>query len=251
MTTTTSLDAYIDQLLAAICRRGYIIEQNPDLSRWRECMAAAPGTAAVNPSFDPAHHDFSASGGQYWLRVATMPGPDRPPSETAAIIAFRLLEVGHGGWIEWLETGRLFSSRLRPLGRPRVEHPVDMNWTGRIGHHGGLWVEPTRHRGTGLAYLLTHLVRAISLRDYGVDHHVGVVLEDLFRTGLPTRASGYGYPRAVPSLDGFVTAAGRMVRLYSTHISRREMLAQIEAGPLAGKLDWPQEIDNQLDRRAA
>jgi len=239
MENSAQVERYIDRLVEAICLRGYIIEPNPDLGRWRDCMAAAPGTAAVNPCFDPAHHHFQDDGKQYWLRVATKPRKDGPVPETVAIIAFRLLEVGEGGWIDWLETGRLFSSRLRPLARAKLLHPAEMNWKGRIGHHGGLWVEPTRHRGSGLAYLLTHLVRAISLRDYDVDHHVGVVLEELCQGGLPTKPSGYGYPRAVPSLDGYIMGAARHAKLYSTHISRAEMLAQIDAGPLPERLAWP------------
>ena len=46
MTTSANIEAYIELLVNAICDRGYIIEANPDLNRWRDCMAAAPGTAA-------------------------------------------------------------------------------------------------------------------------------------------------------------------------------------------------------------
>ncbi len=232
-----ALNSYIQTLLRALNQRGFVVDQNPDLTRWKDCMLASPGIVAANPTFDPAHHDFAVSPGlarQYWLRVATVPASRSERSQVVAVIAFRLIDTGAsgspGGWRDWLSTGKLFSSRLQQLASPVVLHPAEQNWRGRIGHHGGLWVNPEYREG-GLAYVLTHLVRAISLRDYNVDHHCGVVLEDLFLKGIPTKETGYGYPRAVPSLDGFIGGAGRMAKLYSTHISRAEMEQQIGHGP--------------------
>lgn len=241
------VSGYIDQLVDAICSRGFLISQDPDLGRWREAMSAAPGIAAVNPTFDPAHHDFERGGPFYWLRVSTHGEGSGRPCKMAAMIAFRLIDTdaagSPGGWRSWLETGRLFTSTLVPLSRGVLLHPSNCDWRGRIGHHGGLWVDPDIRR-SGLAYLLTHLVRAISIRDYDVDHHCGVVLDDLLRRGIPLKPTGYGYPRAVPSLEGYVVAAGRPVLLHSTHITRSEMIDQIAVGPaleaLAGKATAPE-----------
>lgn len=224
MTKRNNLESYVSQLLQAINQRGFSIYQDPDLGGWRRFMEGADGIVAVNPSFDPAHHDFPISGGQYWLRVTA-------GSKQAACIAFRLLETGEGGWIELLESGHLFSTRLPRLGRPRVVHPAELNWKGRIGHHGGLWVAK-EFRKMQLPYLLTHLVRALSVQRYDVDHHCGLVFEDLKESGLPLRPDGYGYTRADLSLIGFTDAVGKHARMYTTQIDRAAMKLQIAHGPL-------------------
>src|SRR3546814_8591925 len=93
---------YIDQLVDAICSRGFLITQDPDLNRWREAMSTAPGIAAVNPTFDPAHHEFERGGPFYWLRVTAPSDSDSRPIRLAAMIAFRLIDTGSsgspGGW---------------------------------------------------------------------------------------------------------------------------------------------------------
>lgn len=231
MRRNTTIDTYINVLLGALNHRGFFVEQDPDLARWRRCLESMPGIVGINPSFDPAHHDFRPGGPQYWLRLSTIPTRAKKSSELVAVIAFRLIETGEGGWIEWLKSGRLFSETLPPLGMAKILQPRDCNWTGRIGHHGGLVIsEP--YRSQRLAYLLTHLVRAISIKRYNVDYHCGLVYENLLRSGVPLRPDGYGYARADLAMDGFVGAVGRSARMYTTQIDRAGMLAQIEAGPL-------------------
>ena len=230
-----NIDKYITLLLGSLDARGFFIEQDPDLSRWRRCLEGMPGIVGINPSFDPAHHDFEIGGPQYWLRLSTIPNHPahqmRKSSELAAVIAFRVIETGRDGWTELLRSGRLFSERFEPLGVPKILQPRDCNWTGRIGHHGGLVVSEA-FRSQRLAYLLTHLVRAISIKRYDVDYHCGLVYENLYRSGIPLRPDGYGYTRADLAMDGFIAAVGRTARMYTTQINRIDMLAQIEAGPL-------------------
>ncbi|WP_341893779.1 hypothetical protein [Ferrovibrio terrae] len=223
-------DSYISTILGEISSRGLRIDQDPDLTRWRAAITAAPGNLGANISFDPAHHDLDPGGPHYWLRVTEMDGAAK--GRMSACIAFRLIETGKGGWMEWLASGRLFSSRLPPLGRPRLVHPADLNWRGRIGHHGGLWVHPER-RGENLPYLLTHLIRALSVQRYDVDHHCGLVFDDLRNSRIPLSRDGYGYTRVVLSLVGFVDAAGKVTQMHTTHIDRRGMDKQIAEGPMA------------------
>lgn len=235
-----SVDKYINLILASLDARGFFIEQDPDLNRWRRCLEGMPGIVGINPSFDPAHHDFEIGGPQYWLRLSTIPNHPahqmRKSSELAAVIAFRLIDTGKEGWTELLRSGRLFSSRFQPLGTPKILQPRDCNWTGKIGHHGGLVVGEA-YRRQRLAYLLTHLIRAISIKRYDVDHHCGLVYENLYRSGIPLRADGYGYARADLAMDGFIGAVGRSARMYTTQIDRAGMLAQIEEGPLMELLE--------------
>ncbi len=231
MRRTLATDRYINFLLEALNARGFFVEQDPDLSRWRRCLEGMPGIVGINPSFDPAHHDFQPGGPQYWLRLSTIPTRARKSSELVAVIAFRLIETGPGGWIEWLRSGKLFSEKLPPLGSATILQPQDCNWTGRIGHHGGLVIAEA-YRSQRLAYLLTHLVRAISIQRYDVDYHCGLVYENLYHSGVPLRRDGYGYARADLAMDGFIGAVGRSARMYTTQIDRAGMLAQIEAGPL-------------------
>lgn len=245
MRRRSTTDQYIDLLLEALNARGFFVEQDPDLSRWRRCLEGMPGIVGINPSFDPAHHDFAPGGPQYWLRLSTIPNHPahqmRKTSEVAAVIAFRLIETGRGGWIDWLRSGRLFSEKLGPLGTTKILLPRECNWTGRIGHHGGLVVAEA-YRSQRLAYLLTHLIRAISIKRYGVDYHCGLVYENLYRSGIPLRVDGYGYARADLAMDGWIGAVGRFARMYTTQIDRAGMLAQIETGPVPAMLAPEQTI---------
>ncbi|WP_341897699.1 hypothetical protein [Ferrovibrio terrae] len=219
--SATSVDSYIQTIIAALEQGGFSIFLEPDMGDWVRFIAAAPKNAGVNPTFDPRHHALSPADGSYWLRVMH---DDRP----AACIAFRRFSAPDG-WIALLESNRIWSEYLTPLAPPRIVHPHAQNYRGEIGHHGGLWVHPD-HRGRHLPYYLTHLVRARSVASFAVDHHCGIVFEGLKQSGLPVRTDGYEYERVDPSLEGFLQPVGRTSRMFTTHISRAGMLGQIAAG---------------------
>ncbi len=240
--TPFTAQSYIEAILTQLEKMGYSLFLESDLQDWVRFIAESPATAGINPSFDPKHHDLRpGSGDHYWLRL--MQG-DQP----AACIAFRLFDLP-GGWIGLLRSGRLWSQHLVPLAFPRVVHPTARDYSGRIGHHGGLWVHP-EHRGRHLPYLLTHLVRARSMQYLGVEHHCGIVFEGLRSSGLPLRNDGYEYERADLSIEGFVQAVGRSTRMYTTYISRAGMLKQIAAGPQFAEAKAPL-LATKTARRAA
>jgi len=214
--------SYISAILGEMEQRGYAVMLEPDLKDWVTFLERQAATVGINTAFDPRHHPFRPGGEHYWLRVTHK-------GEGVACIAFRMFEAEEG-WIDLLKSGRLFSQYQTPLAFPRVVHPATRNYFGRIGHHGGLWVRPD-HRGNNFAYLLTHMIRARSIQYCNVDHHCGIVFEDLKSSGLPTRNDGYEYERADLSIEGFVQVIGRSTRMYTTYISRPTMLKQISAGP--------------------
>lgn len=219
--SATTVNAYIQQIIADLEQGGFSIFLEPDMGDWVRFIAAAPKNAGVNPTFDPRHHRLTPADGCYWLRVMQ---DDRP----AACIAFRRFSAPDG-WIALLESNRVWSERLAPLAPPSIVHPSTQDYRGEIGHHGGLWVHPD-FRGRHLPYYLTHLVRARSLASFAVDHHCGIVFEGLKQSGLPMRQDGYEYERVDPSLEGFLQPVGRTSRMFTTHISREGMLRQVAAG---------------------
>ncbi|WP_428245792.1 hypothetical protein [Ferrovibrio sp.] len=220
--TPYTSQSYIEGILGHLEEMQYSIYIEPDLRDWVNFLQHQPKTIGINATFNPRHHELPPGDDNYWLRV--MQG-DTP----VACIAYRLFDLP-GGWISFLRSGRLWSQYIPPLAYPRVVHPNSRDYTGRIGHHGGLWVNP-EHRGRHLNFYLTRLVRARSLQYFNVDHHCGVVFEGLKNNGLPLRPDGYGYERLDASMEGFLQTVGQNSRLFTTYISRAGMLKQIAAGP--------------------
>ncbi len=219
--TATSIDSYIQKIIADLEDGGFSIFLEPDMADWVRFIAAAPKNAGVNPTFDPRHHRLTAADGCYWLRVMHA-------QRAVACIAFRRFSAPDG-WIALLASNRIWSEYLMPLAPPGIVHPAAQDYRGEIGHHGGLWVHPD-FRGRHLPYYLTHLVRARSLASFAVDHHCGIVFEGLKQSGLPVRQDGYEYERVDASLEGFLQPVGRTSRMFTTHISREGMLRQVAAG---------------------
>ena len=192
------IQAFVDLYQGSIDALALDLQVETDMARWVAVMQQAPQIAAVNPSYDPARCQLRPDNA-FWLNVLSH-------GRTVACIANRLFVTDD--FLGLMRTGRLWSDRpkadgLRPAGLvPSLGHP---RITGRIGHHGGLWVHPD-WRGRRLAVLLPRLTRALSLRQFAVDWHCGLTLEALARHAVPIKA--YGYTRQELCIDGHFPVTG-------------------------------------------
>ena len=108
------------------------------------------------------------------------------------------------------------------IAQPRSAFP---DVRGKIGHHGGLWVD-RNERHNGLAWVLCRVIRAMSLQRWpDVDWHCGTSLEGVAVRDLPTNT--YGYSRVDLLLDGWFEPSQQNHKVFMTSISAGEMSLQI------------------------
>jgi hypothetical protein len=215
------IQACSNQIGRRLLTLGLEAEFSVDMSEWVDTIRSAPKNGGVNPAYDPAHSDLSASN-SFWIRLF------EPDSErTVACIANRIYETDD--FLDLWRTQRLWYSR-GPREVIELVVPADMpGIAGRVGHHGGLWIHPD-WRKHGLSGYLTKLTRCASLRQFEVDWHCGSVFAAIAEKGLPTAPeTGYGYPHMVLAIDGWFPATQRHERFYMPWISRPEMLEQLGA----------------------
>ncbi len=202
--------------LARLERDGFYVTVSSDMNAWVSMMEAAPAIRVVNPTFDPEYSQLDASN-SFWVRVTDM--ADNP----VACIANRLFVADD--YLDLIRSWRLWYDRglkeVRPL---NIVLPDSVPFiSGRVGHHGGLWVHPG-HRKRGLSFVLPRLTRALSLTNFQPAWHCGMVFGDLGESGLPLW--GYGYANMDLCIDGYFPVTDRDERVYMTRISRDEMLQQ-------------------------
>ncbi|MBU0726217.1 MAG: hypothetical protein KJ904_06250 [Alphaproteobacteria bacterium] len=223
MRTLTSTDyqnihAVITLYLEELDRLGLSLTVETDMSAWVQVMRNAPKMSAVNPTFDPSQSHLHP-GNSFWLRVTDN-------GETIACISNRLFITED--YISLKRSLRLWYD-LKPV---LIREPINVvigdhvpHISGRVGHHGGLWVHPD-WRGHGLAGLLPRLTRALSMRHFDVDWHCGIALKPIAARGLPLKA--YGYPHMDLCIDGYFPVTDQQEEIYMGWITRPEMLKQME-----------------------
>jgi hypothetical protein len=218
-----AIEGVIQSCFDETCRTLYELNLEPtystEMADWAALVTDAPKRGIVNPSFDPAHSDLSVENA-FWIRL-----DDTREGRTVACIANRLFVTDD--FMALWRTQRLWYSH-GPRSLIDLAIPDDMPiLSGRVGHHGGLWIHPD-WRKHGLSGYMTRLARCASLRRFDVDWHAGLVFAAIAEKGLPiTPTTGYGYPRMVLAVDGWVPLTDRPERLYVPWISRSEILAQL------------------------
>jgi len=213
------VQACLDEIAHVFLSLGLEVEFSTQMNGWVETIRTAPKRGVVNPTFDPRHSDLSPANA-FWVRLSE--GPD---DRTVACIANRVFETDD--YRDLLRTQRLWYSR-GPRRLVDLVLPSDMPViSGRVGHHGGLWIHPD-WRKHGLSGYLTKLMRCASLRQFEVDWHCGSVFAVIAEKGLPTAPeTGYGYPHMALAIDGWFPVTDRDERVYLPWISRPEMLDQL------------------------
>ncbi|MBI3515234.1 MAG: hypothetical protein HY060_14415 [Proteobacteria bacterium] len=213
------IQSCFDATIAALHDLGLEVTFSTDMSGWVAMMSSAPNIHLVIPTFNPEHNDLTPDD-SFWVKLTRI--DDR---RDIACIANRLYVTD--SFIELMRTQRLWFSR-GPRKLVDLVVPPDMPiLSGRIGHHGGLWIHPD-WRKHGLSGYMTRLARCASLRRFDVDWHCGFVHGTLAEKGLPTAAvTGYAYPRMVLAIDGWNPITDKEDRFYLPWISRAEIRAQL------------------------
>ncbi|MCH2393135.1 hypothetical protein [Oceanibaculum sp.] len=211
-----NIQAVISLYLDSLEGMGLELTVETDMAGWADVMRSAPKMSAVNPTFDP-DKSYLHPGNSFWIRL-------RHDDETVACIANRLFVTED--YIGLKRSLRLWYD-LKPV---LIREPMALmlpedvpHISGRIGHHGGLWVHPD-WRGNGLAGTLPRLTRALSMRHFDVDWHCGIALKPIADRGLPLKA--YGYPHMDLCLEGFFPVTGKYEQIYMGWITRPEILKQ-------------------------
>lgn len=208
---------YMTESIGLLQRSGYRMSLNFDLSGWAALLRAAPKIGIVNPTFDPASSDLKPNEA-FWLQLNDEYG-------VAACIADRLFVTDDFVTGE-IGSGHLWYAHPGADDRPTLlpEAPVG-RYSGRVGHAGGLWVHP-RRRKDGLSWLLPRLVRALSIINWSVDRHCGMVFEGIHDSGLSAQA--YGFPESHVVVEGYFPPTRADARVFVIHIDREQIAAQFE-----------------------
>lgn len=208
---------YMTESIALLQRSGYRLSLNFDLAGWAALLRSAPKIGIVNPTFDPEHSDLKPNEA-FWLQLNDDVG-------VAACIADRLF-VSDDFVADELGSGRLWYAHPGDGDQPELLATAPVGrYHGRIGHAGGLWVHP-RRRKDGLSWLLPRLVRALSIMNWSVDRHCGLVFEGIHDSGLSAQA--YGFPESHLVVEGYFPPVRGAARVFVIHIDRDQIAAQFE-----------------------
>ncbi|MBM3568454.1 MAG: hypothetical protein FJX46_06820 [Alphaproteobacteria bacterium] len=216
----SAIQAYVEQILAALAAEGYELTVEHDAQAWVELMRGAPQISSITPSYDPAHSIVDPSN-LFWLRVA------RDGRDLACCVS-RLYHVQD--LAQLIRSYRLWYDKrptlvVRMLTMAAGEGLELLR--GRLGLIGGLWVHP-EVRGGNMARWLTRLAMGLSVRHFDIDWAFCHVKEATARSGMATR--GYGFRHVEPNIEGYYPPFGRDQDFWLGYSSRDEVIRTLAAG---------------------
>jgi hypothetical protein len=217
---TDALQSFVEFGLSWLQERNYALTLDVDMARWCEVMRTTARSSFINPAFDPRHSRLSPAN-SFWLDV-------RFGSSTIATSAARLLLTDD--YFELQRSMRLWYENPPHHSRLAITAPNVPAISGRVGHEGGLWVDPG-FRKRGLSVILPHLNRALCFREWSVAWQTGITSRGIGESGLAERA--YGFPHVVPCFEGFLPVTGNVERLYATYMSAEELVAALSPEAVA------------------
>jgi hypothetical protein len=185
-----------------------------------------------NPTYDPGHSGLSLLNA-FWLRAVDSDG------RTAAMIAERIFDSDD--FFADFRTMRIWHDRPEEAtGVVRIDSKPSVVLSGRIGHTGGLWIEPA-FRKKNLSGLLDHLARGLLLKNFWFDHITAVITESLAATGIGNKQYGWGEPDGRLSFDFF--AGGPLTTVGFYHASRADSLRRMERWLLMPECNTVEEVE--------
>lgn len=213
--------AFINACFSLLWNSGYSVTVESDLHGWVEFMSRDNPPSAINAAFNPEFHRFDTDN-SFWVSVRR-----RSDSEIIACICDRLIETDD--FMEEQRSMRLWYNDSEALGVEPLQIAQSLDAYpdvfGKIGHHGGLWVDKTE-RHNGLAWLLVRAIRAMTLQRWpDTAWHCGTSLQGVAARNLPNNT--YGYTRCDLLVDGWFEPAHSDQKVFMTSISQAEMLKQI------------------------
>jgi hypothetical protein len=196
----------------------------------------APNTVQ-NPSYDPDHSNISLNNA-FWLRAV------EPGGDTVAMVAQRVLDTDN--FFEDLRSLRLWHDRPGTIhGEIEiVDCQSAAQLSGRIGHTGGLWIDPN-YRKKNLSGLLDHLGRGMLLRNFWFDHITAFIAENLAATGIALKQ--YGWPDVEGRVYFDFLAGGAKVPIGFCHMSRVQSVAAMNHWLLLPECNSVEEL-NQVGK---
>lgn len=208
----------------------YVESNFADYIRLRRQMS--PGYIH-NPTYDPSHSELSFQNA-FWLRAVESSG------DTVAMGTQRVIDTDN--FLDELKSMRLWHDRPNRIGGvvevSGLESAAQL--TGRIGHTGGLWIEP-KYRKKNLSGLLDHLGRGLMLRNFWFDHVTAVITEDLAKTGIAIKQYGWSEIEGKVRFDFF--SGGPMTTIGFCHQSRAEFVARMNTWLLAPECSSVEELN--------
>lgn len=171
----------------------------------------APNTVQ-NPTYDPEHSNINLHNA-FWLRAV------EPGGDTVAMVAQRVIDTEN--FLEDLKSLRLWHDKPGQVTGviDIVDCSAAADLSGRIGHAGGLWIEP-HYRKKNLSGLLDHLGRGLLLKNFWFDHITAFIAENLAATGIAVKQ--YGWPDVEGRVYFDFLAGGPMVPVGFCHMNRAQ-----------------------------
>ena len=217
LSTQDTARRYLKSSIELIQRSGFKMSLIFEMESWASLMRSVPRATIVNPTFDPSFSDLSP-GDAFWISISDTSG------SVVACIADRLIQTEN--FMAEIESGRLWYNSPSPEQRVELTTEAsDLLYPGMVGHAGGLWVHP-KARGIGLSWLLPRLCRALSIMNWNVDRHCGMVFGDLYASGMT--AQSYGFPESARCINGWFPPTHSEQLVYVVHISREQLLSQLQ-----------------------
>jgi hypothetical protein len=223
----------MSEKIAAVGLDVYVESNFRDFMKLRRQVA--PDTVQ-NPTYDPIHSNISLHNA-FWLRAVEASG------DSVAMIAQRVVDTSN--FLEELASLRLWHDRAG-----KVEAAIDIvdcraaaALSGRIGHAGGLWIDPN-YRKKNLSGLLDHLGRGLLLKNFWFDHVTAFIADDLAKTGIG--ASQYGWPAVDGRVKFDFLAGGRTVPVGFYHMNRAQVITRMNQWLLMPEANSIGDLDQAM-----
>jgi hypothetical protein len=217
---------------------GYELRVNPFMEHWAKIARNFPGKKVLNPEFDPEKVQLNPTN-SFWLELSR--------GETVATFAMR--DLGTADLCETLTSYDLWGGSGQIIEAENTE----LLPRGRVTLEGACWIHPA-HRGTGLAWLLPRIARALALqRSWSPDAFMGFIVNRPFEDGIQLALEKYGCAQMFKFADSFsypflpvqplyltvsdrdyvdhqLSVATRSLREYAHHKMGRDFVAFIRQG---------------------
>jgi hypothetical protein len=122
----------------------------------------------------------------------------------------------------------------------RIDCPSAASLSGRVGHSGGLWIDPDFRKKNVSGYL-DHLSRGLLLKNYWFDHITAVIFEKLANKGIATRQ--YGWPCITGRFEFDLLLGGELFPIVFCDMSRAEVLRRVQRWLLLPDADSSEELE--------
>jgi hypothetical protein len=191
-------------------------------------------TEVLSPTWDPDYSNLTFHN-SFWLRAVDAKG------DTVATMAQRFMDT-ETSFLDDIRSERLWHDRGREDLRGQfgvIDCGAAAALKGRIGHSGGLWIDP-RWRKRNLSGLLDHLSRGLLLKNFWFDHITAIMIDRLAATGIGSKQYGWPFIHGRVEFDLY---QGRLYNLIFCHMSRADALDRMRYWLLHSEHDSVQSLE--------